>query len=346
VVAEAGAAAAGGGGRALITTARARLVSSPVSRLIPILLAASGLAASVPAEAAEPNAPPAITAPPPTPLLQEYRYKMSAAIRPLLFWVGDDDVGGARITWRRGNEGRGFELLLGADPARAPRRINRWGWVREDQDAQGASMIGLIRKTDEKTLDESKANLSAEGSGGYVFKAIQAREEHGAVTASNTVWRVERDYTYRDLEEVRRIVAAPAPARLSQTRLPPGARPSFMIAVADAVDEAIAVAVGANGQPPRLLAERSWVFLFDANPYDLRLREARWEKPGTYAGRFVPRLVRLEFESYNRKLQTTERFTLVCGADGPWKGVPVYVKYQPKWWFKAEGVLDETQTFQ
>jgi hypothetical protein len=24
----------------------------------------------------------------------------------------------------------------------------------------------------------------------------------------------------------------------------------------------------------------------------------------------------------------------------------VYVKYQPKWWFKAEGVLDETQTFE
>ncbi len=321
------------------------MISLAISRLVPALLAAAWLAAA-PAGAAEPNAPPTLTAPPPTPLLQEYRYRMSAAIRPLLFWVGDDDVGGARITWRRGNEGRGFELLLGADPARAPRRINRWGWVREDQDAEGSSMIGLIRKTDEKTLDESRANLSAEGKGGYVFKAIQARVEHGDVVARNTVWRVERDYTYRDLEEVKRIVDAPAPARLSESRLPPGAHPSFMIAVADAIDEVITAAGGANGRPSQLLADRSWIFLFDANPYDLRLRETRWESPGTYAGRWVARLVRIEFESFNRKLKTTERFTLVCGLDGAWKGVPVYVKYQPKWWFKAEGVLDETQTFQ
>lgn len=56
--------------------------------------------------------------------------------------------------------------------------------------------------------------------------------------------------------------------------------------------------------------------------------------------------MRLDFESYNPKLRTTEPFSLVCGTDGPLTGVPVYVKYQPKWWFKAEGVLDETQAFE
>ena len=43
---------------------------------------------------------------------------------------------------------------------------------------------------------------------------------------------------------------------------------------------------------------------------------------------------------------TTERFTLVCGTEGELARIPVYVKYQPKWWFKAEGVLDETQSFE
>ena len=65
-----------------------------------------------------------------------------------------------------------------------------------------------------------------------------------------------------------------------------------------------------------------------------------------YGGRRYEGLVRLDFESYNPTLRTTEPFTLVCGTEGHLKGVPVYVKYQPKWWFKAEGVLDETQSFE
>ncbi len=291
-------------------------------------------------------APPPISAPAPTPLLQEFRYRMSAAIRPLLFWIGDDDVGGARITWRGSDGGRGFELLLGADPIRAPRKINRWGWVREDEDASGATMIGLIRKTDEKTLEESKKNLSPEGRTGYVFKAIQARVEGNSAVARNSVWQVARDYTYRDIEELRQVVSAPSPARFNAATLPPGTRPSFMIAVADVVAEAIEAVTGAGGLSPRLLADRSWAFVFDANLYDLRLRSTRWEESATYGGRRFERLVQLDFESFNRKLETIERFTLVCGAEAPWKGVPVYIKYQPKWWFKAEGVLDDTQTFQ
>jgi len=312
---------------------------------VPLLAA---LVTAAGASAAEPGpSPPAITTTSPTPVLQEHRYKMSAAIRPLLFWVGDSDVGGARIIWRRDERSRGFELLLGADPLRAPRRINRWGWVREDQDATGASMVGLIRKTDEKTLEESKSNLAGEvRGGGYVFKAIQARAERGAVVARNTVWRVDRDYTYRELDSVRQIVSAPAPGSVNQAPLPTGAHPSFMLAVADAVDEAIAAATGSDGRPRRLLAERSWVFMFDATPYDLRLRATRWDDAADYAGPRLSRVLRLEFESFNPKLRTTERFTLVCGVEGAWRGVPVYVKYQPKWWFKAEGVLDETQTFE
>ena len=63
------------------------------------------------------------------PKVAEHRYRVAARIRPLLlFWIGRDNVGSARIAWYRGaGEDRGFELLLGSDPARAPRRINQWG---------------------------------------------------------------------------------------------------------------------------------------------------------------------------------------------------------------------------
>ena len=34
----------------------------------------------------------------------ERRYRIAAKVRVLFFWVGADDVGGARITWRGGED--------------------------------------------------------------------------------------------------------------------------------------------------------------------------------------------------------------------------------------------------
>ena len=54
--------------------------------------------------------------------------------------------------------------------------------------------------------------------------------------------------------------------------------------------------------------------------------------------------MRLEFESQNRQTRGTERFVLACGTQGALAAVPVFVRYQPKWWFKVEGVLDQRET--
>ena len=83
---------------------------------------------------------------------------------------------------------------------------------------------------------------------------------------------------------------------------------------------------------------------------EVRSRGIQASKPFVGNGMWVTSLsdpdgYRIDFESYNPTLDTTERFTLACGTEGEWKGVPVYVKYQPKWWFKAEGVIDESQIF-
>jgi hypothetical protein len=40
-----------------------------------------------------------------------------------------------------------------------------------------------------------------------------------------------------------------------------------------------------------------------------------------------------------------EQFTIVCGVDDPLAEIPVFISYQPRWWFKVELVLDEHQVF-
>jgi hypothetical protein len=85
-------------------------------------------------------------------------------------------------------------------------------------------------------------------------------------------------------------------------------------------------------------------YTFNAGVYDLAVTSWERVERAQYGSRTYDKLVRLEFESRNLEKGTTERFVLACGTDGPLAGVPVFVRYQPKWWFKVEGVLDEHET--
>jgi hypothetical protein len=278
---------------------------------------------------------------PAAPVTAEHRYRLSAAIRPLFFWVGARNVGGARIVWRDDGAGRkGYELLLGSDPARAPRRINRWGWVRVDADAPGATTTGLMNRSEDDSLDQARAGLQARGR--YLFKLNRARVEDGAARAEATTLYAPQDYTFRQLSELLRFAdEAKATPGVRTSRLPPGTRPGLLFALADLVGAGVEAGrrPGNAGPLPRKVQ-----FTFNAGAYDLVVTSWERVERAQYGNRTYDRLVRLEFESRNLEKGTTERFVLACGTDGPLAGVPVFVRYQPKWWFKVEGVLDEEET--
>jgi hypothetical protein len=314
------------------------------------LLLSCALGAAVPTPPADPGPPdsvPAVLAPV-VPVVREVRYKMAAAIRPLLiFWLRSSNVGAGRILWRAGEDGRrGYELLIGSDPARAPSRINRWGWEREDLGPAGATLFGVMRKTDEESLDEAKSSISAEGTGGFLFKSIRATIAADHMRAENTVWRVSRDYSYRDIGELLALVETKPqhPPNVREARLPEGTSPGFLFAVTSLVEKAVAAAT-TPGTPRQLPSGLKATFTFNASLYDVTLRSSEWLDSATYGNRSYERLLRMNFEHFNREKQTRERFALVCPTDGPLAHIPVFIEYQPKWWFKAEGVLDDSEVF-
>src|SRR6185503_9318471 len=57
-------------------------------------------------------------------IVTEHRYRIIGRLRLALFWVGRDDVGGARMTWRSDGTSSALTLLVGSDPQRAPRSLN------------------------------------------------------------------------------------------------------------------------------------------------------------------------------------------------------------------------------
>lgn len=274
---------------------------------------------------------------------QQHHYRLSAAIRPLLFWVGARNVGDAHIVWRDQEGGRkGYELLLGSDPARAPRHINRWGFVREDAGPTGAIMLGVMNRSEDDNLTSAQAKMAQEAKEGrFLFKMITASLNGNEARAENLVVYAPIDYTFLQLEGLQRYVESTRPPpRVRTGRLPQGTHPGLLFATAELVDAGVeAVHAPGNAGP----ALRKVQYTFNTALYDLVLKS--WERVDKVerGSRKLRNLVRLEFESKNLEKGTIERFALLCGTGGALSGVPVFVQYQPRWWFKIEGWLDEDE---
>jgi hypothetical protein len=149
-------------------------------------------------------------------------------------------------------------------------------------------------------------------------------------------------FTFRQLADLQRFAESAKPTpRIREGRLPPGTHPGLLFALADLVHAGVAAARTPGSAGPR---PRTVQYTFNAGVYDLAITSWERVEKARYGTRTYEMLVRLEFESRNREKGTTERFAFACGTEGDLAEVPVFVRYQPKWWFKVEGVLDENET--
>jgi len=282
------------------------------------------------------------------PLVAEHRYRMAGKIRPLLFfWIGRDDVGEAHIVWRRG-DGRsaGFELLIGSDPRRAPRGINRWGYVREEVRAGHGRTIGVMTQSDEASIEEAEARIALEGQGGvHVFKAIQAAATTDEACAFVTTVHVGRDLTYRDVATLLNALARPLDdaAALRRIAVPPGTQPGFLVALAELIQRSVDAhrrPASAPRSPPDSLG-----YVYNAKLHDLTLRQAEFVPEVRLGDRTYAAVIRGEFESRDRTSGSKTRFEILYGTEGALKAVPVHIVYHPRWWLRVELFLEERAAF-
>jgi hypothetical protein len=272
------------------------------------------------------------------PTLAEHRYRMLARVRPLLFWISRDDVGGARITWHGdGALASGYELLIGSDPLKAPRRINRWGYIAEEVHDTNASTLGVMKQSDEKSIEEAQAQINA--SGMYVFKAIRALAVGSSETAAITTIRASRDFTYRDLNALLELISNSRPDDTPKSgTLAPGSQAGFLLALADLIHRSVA----ARSASPKPLTVP---YIYNGASHDLTLRHAEYRRTDEIGAREYSDIIRGEFETRSRATGEVTRFEVTYGATGPLAGVPVHAVYQPRWWFEVQLFLDDTAQF-
>ena len=273
------------------------------------------------------------------PVVQVHRYKMSGRIRPLLFWIGRDDVGLGEIVWRRTDGGVAYELLIGTDSAKAPRGISRWGYLLEDSRPAGTRVLGVMTTSDEATLSDVSRKLD-DGKARGRFKAIRAYIASGVCRSATETLETERDFSVRDKAElVPHVVDRLKDAAPREIPVPSGVRPGFLLAVAELVDGTIA-ARAAGGDALRRAKGRRIGYVYGRRLYDLTLTRAEQTgPPATAKDRNYP--VHAEFEVRNVGTGARYTFELDYATAGALSGVPTLIRHQPRWWLQAVLTLDD-----
>ena len=317
------------------------------SRLVPVVLA-SALSVVETSGARPPGRAEVVETPAPAtmpgaslPVVGVHWYRMAGRIRPLVFWIGRDEVGLARLVLRRGDAGeRGYELLVGTDPELAPRAINRWGYIVEETGSRGGSLLALMSPSDEVSFGEAQANVERGGHGSVEFKAVRGRVDSGVATWQPARVRTAGGPTIREVEplldRVRRETAA---AASRSVRVPSGTRPGFLAAVAELVD--LSLPTNSRRLRPNEIEDLPVPYAFGQGLYELRIRSLRPTSVAQQEGRPAVRALEAAFEIRTIATGVRTRFDMVLGTDGQLAGVPLTIAWQPRWWLKVELHLDD-----
>ena len=263
------------------------------------------------------------------PIVKSHAYVMAGAVRPILFWMGRDDIGLARIVWRADAAGpRGYELLVGTDPARAPRAINRWGYISEETRGGDGSLLALMTGSHETSYD-AEASAASSGAGVGDFRAIRSR-----TTAGGAAWQLDRVRTPAPLT-VHQVTDALEYLRRYGGRsqqftrtLAPNVRPGFLVAVAELLDDTLA-----RSAHPAAPTQGTVRYTFGSRTYELRVRDTRPTRV-TRGGSTVPAL-RIRFETRTLDSGDTTRFEVTSATGGALSGVPLLIEWQPRWWLRV-----------
>jgi hypothetical protein len=263
------------------------------------------------------------------PMEHEHQYTMSGRVRMLLIWLGRDNVGSGMIRWRGAGNDAAYELLIGSDPARAPARLNRWGYLVEEIRGGEASMVGVMSTSNEASVDEVKTTAGNQ-SASRPFDTIRARVTPTFSFARVATVHAPAAATYRDAHEVLDLAFENGATANRQIARPLGVRPGFLSAVAEMVHHT----VGFNGRP--IPKGGPVQYVYGDRLYELRLLEATNVDRFERKGRVFEHVVRSRFEARRADSRSGTRFELVYGSRGPLCEIPILISYQPKWWLQVE----------
>ena len=307
-----------------------------------VLLVALGVAGSTtgsafrsdPPQAVESRGTAEVTLDESWPATRVESYRMAGKIRPLLFWIGRDPVGTGRIVWRRGPSGEtAYELLIGTDPALAPRQVNRWGYIAEEVDGTSGRVLGVISKSEEGAARDVRAGLGDSGAR-HAFSVIRGITREGQNDASTWTHVTPENLSLHDLNSVLNAVRdVPEEAAHHRHVLTDGVRSGFLAAVAELIDRSLQ-SHRTSASTVETLRHVPVPYVHGDSIHDLTLRSH--ERTRRIVNEQLVAMVVGKFQTRKRLTGDATRFEVIYGLDGCLAGIPISIKYQPRWWLRVE----------
>jgi len=258
---------------------------------------------------------------------ERHHYSVAARIRPLLvFWISRNGVGDAIVTRRVSPGEAEYALLIGSDPDRAPRHINRWGYIKEEIRGTEARLLGLMTESDEESLEQAEANLKTPAQGDHPFKVIRATVDGEQARSVVTSIGAPRDYSYRELQAVLDLALREPPDGTPRTiHLPFGTRPGFLAALADAMR----------------ISAGPITYVYHGRIYELRQTTARPISDLRIGRVSYGAAIAAEFTITSKRDGERTSFSMTYGTEGRFAQVPLTVSYRPRWWMEVNLTLDD-----
>jgi hypothetical protein len=284
----------------------------------------------------------------------QFDYVMTARVRLLLFWAGKDDVGGGYIRLGTSPDDASLEvinLLIGSDPAKAPRAINRWGLASEivhtsPEPGGGfdwSVFFGFMKVSSGTSVAEMQKELAKEKqSGNFLFSAILNQAGPDKNFAKTVPFASSTDFTIHDLERAEPVVLEHLTSSEGRLRSADAEAfqachraEGFLSSVSELVDAAL------SGRQ----APASNCYLYNGQRFTLKLKQTTRiprkdvhitlrDVPHDYA-RSYHDLLLASFDNFNETTKSGGSFELLLGTSGALKGAPVQITYQPNWWFQV-----------
>ena len=258
---------------------------------------------------------------------ERHHYSIAARVRPLVFfWIGRSGVGDAIVTRRLFPGEATYALLIGSDPDRAPRRINRWGYIKEEIRGAEARLVGLMTESDEDSIEEAEADLKKRARGDHPFKIIRATVNGEQAQSLVTSIGAPYDYDFRQLQTVLDLALREAPQGKPRTiRLPPGTRPGFLAALADAMRTSTGPIA----------------YVYHGRIYELRQTDARTIRDHRIGRASYGRAIAADFTITSTHDGEETRFSMTYGTEGRFAQIPLTVSYRPRWWMEVNLTVDD-----
>ena len=187
--------------------------------------------------------------------------------------------------------------------------------------------MGLMTESDEESIEQAEANVRHAPSDSHPFKVIHATADGDEAQARVASIAMHENYTLRQVRAALEVAErASASGRLRAVRLPPGARPGFLSALADAM---------------RVPAARAITYVHYGRLYELRRTSSRIIPDVRIGQRSYGPGVAADFVITSAYDGEQTKFAMTYGTQGALAEVPLTVAYQPRWWMQVELTIDD-----